>query len=134
MSQSNVPATKPHSRPTPDPVLRTLTLPTVDDLVDKIIELIPADMLAVAIKALAERTRERLSVQQIRKRLEDNAWQIISGRLDDFREELREELEEELRDLALSLADEDGETAIDEGELDDFLYDLANSTVQDELK
>jgi hypothetical protein len=134
MSHSKVPATKPHVRPTPAPVLGTLTPPTVDDLVDKIIELIPADMLAVAVKALAERTRERLSVQQIRKRLEDNAWQIISGRLDDFREELRDELEEELRDLALSMADEDAELAVEDGDLDDFLYDLADSTVQDELK
>lgn len=37
---------------------------------------------------------------------------MICGRLDAFREELCEELEEELRDLALSLADEDAETAI----------------------
>ena len=105
------------------------TLNDVDELVDELIATIPAEMLAAAVKSLAERTRERLSIEQIRKRLTDNAAEMISGRLDEFMYELRDELDEELRDLALSLADEDTKLAIEEGELDEFIYDFADSTV-----
>ncbi|BBO32312.1 hypothetical protein PLANPX_1924 [Lacipirellula parvula] len=140
MSTNNRSTTKPHVRQTPRGDESSAVIPlnrtdaeSIDGLVDKIIESIPAEMLAVAAKALAERMRERLSVEQIRQRLTDNAAELIAGRLDEFAYEIREELDEELRYLALSLADEDAETAIEDGELDDFIYDLADNTVHEEL-
>lgn len=133
MSQSNVPATMPHVRPTPGQVLGTLRPPTVNDLVDKIIETIPADMRAVTVKALVARTRERLSVQEIRKRLEDDASEMISGRIECFIESLRDDFGDELREYAISVANDDAAEAIENDALDDFIYDLAYLTVLEEL-
>jgi hypothetical protein len=144
MSKNNVPALKPHVRQTPGleswsdqpsaiiPFNR-IDGHSVDDLVDMIIKTIPAEMLAVAVKALAERTRKRLTIKEIRQRLEDDAAELLNGRAERLIDSLHSEFDEELRARALSMADEDAELAIEDGDLDDFIADLADSTIQEEL-
>lgn len=155
MSTKDLPALKPYVRQTPglesylkqhksaesptvipfNPALGKLSTdpPTVDDIVNKLLETIPAEMLDDAIQALGERTRKRLSLQEIRERLENDAADLLNGRAERLIDSLHSEFDEELRDHALSMADEDAELAIEDGEIDDFISDLAESTIQEDL-
>ncbi len=102
---------------------------SVDDLVDKIIESIPAEMLIKAVASLNERTRIQYSPAELRKRFDRLGVPELDLEAAEGIEVLKAELIESAKAFALLIADEAAEEAIENGDFDDLFDDLVDAVV-----